>query len=90
LDSMTEHTAIFYKQQSEEGLSGGMRRFEATQSRFDESVLRERAALFSEMAFLKGFERLLNQALSLRGMPPSNLDRGQTKAMPASFYLDTA
>jgi glycosyltransferase involved in cell wall biosynthesis len=90
LDSMTEQTAIFYKNQSEEGLSGGMRRFEATSSRFDESVLRERAALFSEAAFLKGFERLLDQALSQRGMPPSSPVHEQTTARPASFYLDTA
>jgi glycosyltransferase involved in cell wall biosynthesis len=90
LDSMTEQTAIFYSQQCEDGLSEGMRRFEATHSRFDESVLRQRAALFSEAAFLKGFERLLNQALSLRGMPPSNPGRGQTIATPASFYQDTA
>jgi glycosyltransferase involved in cell wall biosynthesis len=90
LDSMTEQTAIFYSQQCEDGLSEGMRRFEATHSRFDESVLRQRAALFSEAAFLKGFERLLNQALSLRGMPPSNPGHGQTIATPASFYQDTA
>jgi glycosyltransferase involved in cell wall biosynthesis len=90
LDSMTDQTAIFYKNQSEEGLTGAMRRFEATSSRFDEFVLRQRAALFSEAAFLKGFERLLDQALSLRGMPPSNPAHGQTTAQPASFYRDTA
>jgi glycosyltransferase involved in cell wall biosynthesis len=90
LDSMTEQTAVFYKEQSEDGLSEGIRRFEATQSRFDESVLRQRAALFSEAAFLKGFERLLDEALSLRGMPASNPGRGQTIATPASFFQDTA
>ena len=90
LDSMTEETAIFYKQQSEDGLSGGIRRFEATQSRFDESVLRQRAALFSEAAFLRGFEKILDQALSLRGMPPSNPGRGQTTTRRAAFYQDTA
>jgi len=90
LDSMTEQTAVFYKEQSEDGLSEGIRRFEATQSRFDETVLRQRAALFSEAAFLKGFERLLDEALSLRGMPPSNPGRGQTIATPASFFQDTA
>jgi glycosyltransferase involved in cell wall biosynthesis len=90
LDSMTEQTAVFYKEQTEKGLSEGIQRFEATQSRFDEATLRQRATLFSEAAFLKGFERLLDQALSLHSMPPSNPGRGQTTARRASFYQDTA
>ncbi len=90
LDSMTEQTAVFYKEQTEDGLSEGIRRFEATQSRFDEAILRQHAALFGEAAFLKGFEQLLDQALSLHSMPPSNPGRGQTTAKRASFYQDTA
>jgi glycosyltransferase involved in cell wall biosynthesis len=90
LDSMTEETAVFYHEQTEEGLSEAIRRFDATESRFDEAVLRRRAALFSEAAFLKGFEQLLDQALSLRNMPASNPGRGQTTARRASFYPDTA
>jgi glycosyltransferase involved in cell wall biosynthesis len=90
LDSMTDQTAVFYKEQTEDGLSEGIQRFEASQSRFDEATLRQRATLFSEAAFLKGFERLLDQALSLHSMPPSNPGRGQTKARRASFYQDTA
>jgi hypothetical protein len=90
LDSMTEQTAVFYKEQTEDGLSEGITRFEATQSRFDEATLRERATLFSEAAFLKGFEQLLDQALSLRSMPPSNPGHEQTTKRRASFYQDTA
>ncbi len=90
LDSMTEQTAVFYKEQTEDGLSEGIRRFEATQSRFDEAILRQHAALFGEAAFLKGFEQLLDQALSLHSMPPSNPGRGQTTVKRASFYQDTA
>jgi glycosyltransferase involved in cell wall biosynthesis len=63
LDSMTEQTATFYSHQSADGLTEGIRNFEATQSRFDESILRKQAALFSEAAFLKGFEQLLQTAL---------------------------
>jgi glycosyltransferase involved in cell wall biosynthesis len=90
LDSMTEHTAVFYKEQTEDGLSEGIRRFEATQTRFDEATLRQHAALFGEAAFLKGFEQLLDQALNLHSTPPSNHGRGQTTARRASFYQDTA
>jgi glycosyltransferase involved in cell wall biosynthesis len=90
LDSMTEQTAVFYQEQTEDGLSEAITRFEATESRFDEAVLRQRAALFSEAAFLKGFEQLLDQAISLRSMPASNHDRGQTIARRASCYQDTA
>ena len=63
LDSMTEQTATFYSHQSADGLTEGIRNFEATQSRFDEAILRKQAALFSEAAFLKGFEQLLQTAL---------------------------
>jgi glycosyltransferase involved in cell wall biosynthesis len=90
LDSMTEQTAVFYQDQTEDGLSEAIQRFEATESRFDAAVLRQRAALFSEAAFLKGFERLLDQALSLRSMPASNPGRGQTTTTRASYYQDTA
>jgi glycosyltransferase involved in cell wall biosynthesis len=69
LDSMTEQTATFYSHQDADGLTEGIRTFEATQSRFDEAVLRKQAALFGEAAFLKGFEQLLQTAL--REMQPS-------------------
>jgi glycosyltransferase involved in cell wall biosynthesis len=64
LDSMTEETAAFYSDQSADGLTAAITNFEATQSRFVETVLRKRAALFGEAAFLKGFEQLLQTALT--------------------------
>jgi glycosyltransferase involved in cell wall biosynthesis len=63
LDSMTEETAEFYSDQSAEGLTDAISRFEANSSRFHEGALRKQAELFSEAAFLRGFEQLLNQAL---------------------------
>lgn len=63
LDSMTEQTATFYSHQSADGLTNGIRDFEATVSRFDEDVLRKQAARFGEAEFLKGFEQLLQRAL---------------------------
>ena len=63
LDSMTEQTATFYSEQTPNGLTEGIRNFEATQSRFDEATLRKQAARFGEAAFLKGFEELLQAAL---------------------------
>lgn len=64
LDSMTEQTATLYSDQSTDGLIEGIRIFEATQSRFDENVLRKHAARFGEEEFLKGFEDLLERAVN--------------------------
>ena len=75
LDSMTEQTATFYSHQSADGLTEGIRNFEATQSRFDEAILRKQAALFSEAAFLKGFEQLLQTALTQRNRAPAAIMR---------------
>jgi glycosyltransferase involved in cell wall biosynthesis len=69
LDSMTEQTATFYSEQTGDGLAEGIQTFETTHSRFDEAILRRRAALFGESAFLKGFEQLLEKAL--REVQPS-------------------
>jgi glycosyltransferase involved in cell wall biosynthesis len=63
LDSMTEQTATFYSGQTAAGLTQAIRDFEATESRFDEDVLRRHAARFGEAEFLKGFEHLLQKAL---------------------------
>lgn len=72
LDSMTEQTATFYSTQSAAGLTEAIREFEATESRFDEGVLRRHAARFSEAEFLKGFEHLLERALQEK--KPSMID----------------
>lgn len=63
LDSMTEDTAVFYADQSVEGLIEGIRTFEASRSRFDGATLRKQAALFGEEAFLRSFEQILEAAL---------------------------
>jgi glycosyltransferase involved in cell wall biosynthesis len=63
LDSMTEQTATFYSHQSADGLTQGIRDFEATVSRFDIDVLRKHAERFGEAEFLEGFEHLLQSAL---------------------------
>lgn len=63
LDSMTEETAVLYSHQSADGLSEGIRTFEDSLGKFDEAALRKRAALFSEAAFLMGFEAILQAAL---------------------------
>lgn len=63
LDSMTKDTATLYSDPSTEGLTEAMRAFEATATSFDEAVMRKRAELFSESAFMQGFELLLDRAL---------------------------
>jgi glycosyltransferase involved in cell wall biosynthesis len=83
LDSMTEETAEFYSDQSAEGLTNAISRFEATSSRFHEGVLRKQAELFSETAFLRGFEQLLDQAL--REIQPAAPAGRRPAAEPGMF-----
>jgi glycosyltransferase involved in cell wall biosynthesis len=67
LDSMTSETCVFYSGQSAEGLTSAMREFEARQEPFSIQHLKTRAALFSEEAFLIGFERILQRAMASKG-----------------------
>jgi len=53
LDSMTEKTAVFYTEQTVEGLKNAISEFEKNPNRFQEKDLRERADFFSEENFLK-------------------------------------
>lgn len=75
LDSMTNETSVFYFEQSAEGLVSAMRSFENRQDTFSDKELRKRAELFSERAFLDGFERILQSAMVSKGFSgacPSN------------------
>lgn len=67
LDSMRNETAVFYFEQSAEGLISAMREFEDRQGSFSTQVLRKRAQLFSEKAFLDGFEEILQKAMASKG-----------------------
>ena len=71
-------------------MAGAIAEFEATRGRFDEDVLRNRAARFSEAEFLRGFEEIFQAALretrpetglpEHRSMQPSeNLDWSAVK-----------
>jgi glycosyltransferase involved in cell wall biosynthesis len=80
LDSMTEQTAVFYSEQSTDGLIEAMRTFEATQSRFDERILRKHAARFGEEEFLKGFEDLLERALN-KHYRSASIPRGHAQSV---------
>jgi len=74
LDSMTNETCVFYSHQSAEGLMWAMREFEDRQDAFSIPHLRKRAALFSEQAFLIGFERILKRAMADKGLAPGSCD----------------
>ena len=61
LDSMTDDTAIFYKEATVEGLRKAMSLFESCESRFADADLRARASLFSKDNFRERFERTLQR-----------------------------
>jgi glycosyltransferase involved in cell wall biosynthesis len=83
LDSMTEQTATFYSDQSADGLTEGIRAFEANQSKFDERVLRNHAAQFGEGEFLKKFERILESALQARKLSATHVRGFSQPGKPA-------
>ena len=87
LDSMTEETAVLYSHQSADGLSEGIRTFEDSLGKFDEAALRKRAALFGEEAFLRGFEAILQAALS-RLLGNASRDAGLHQPLPVDETLD--
>ena len=59
LDSMTEKTAVFYTEETVEGLTAAMQDFEARVGEFEVRELRTRAAFFSEENFLLRLEAIL-------------------------------
>jgi glycosyltransferase involved in cell wall biosynthesis len=59
LDSMTEDTAVFYTEETADGLAGAIRSFEEKQDQFIDSRLRARAAQFSEVIFMEKMEQIL-------------------------------
>jgi glycosyltransferase involved in cell wall biosynthesis len=61
LDSMTEDTAVLYSSGTVEGLQEAMLDFDSRKHTFHESILRKRAADFSETTFLSRFEDILEQ-----------------------------
>ncbi len=72
LDSMTEETAVLYSHQSVDGLVGAIGEFEDRRSRFDEATLRKQGTVFGEESFLRGFEEILQTALSSLQTSPSD------------------
>jgi glycosyltransferase involved in cell wall biosynthesis len=59
LDSMTEDTAVLYREPTWEALRQAMLTFESRIKSFEESKLRARAEIFSEERFLQNFEAAL-------------------------------
>jgi glycosyltransferase involved in cell wall biosynthesis len=85
LDSMTEETAVLYKEPTAEGLTEAMQYFEACPEAFAESTLRERASLFSEANFLSRFEQTLvrvQRHLTAEVQPNSHLLSANIAARP--------
>jgi glycosyltransferase involved in cell wall biosynthesis len=62
LDSMTDDTAVFYTEESSDGLVGAIRVFEEKQECFVDSRLRARAVQFSEEKFMEKMEQILRSA----------------------------
>jgi len=87
LDSMTEQTAVFYSRQSAHSLSQGIKEFEATRARLDEATLRKQAALFGEAAFLKGFEQILQTAITNKQASAGRIP-ALHKPLPVTDKLD--
>ena len=68
LDSMTQETAVFYPEQTAASLISAMQEFEGREGQFSIQALKRRATLFSEGAFLKGFERIMQSAIAAKGL----------------------
>ena len=64
LDSMTAATAVFYNEPTTEALERAMLAFEMRVDQFPEAVLRARAAIFSEAAFVTRFEEIVLAAVA--------------------------
>ncbi|WP_182275932.1 glycosyltransferase [Granulicella sp. 5B5] len=64
LDSMTSDTAVFYHQQTTEGLVDGITRFEQKPEAFQTDVMRAHASKFTEQAFIIAFAKIANDLLS--------------------------
>ena len=60
LDSMTNETAIFYEEQSGQGLAEAITRFESKKTSFNIDVMRAHALRFNEDAFITSFSNLVN------------------------------
>ncbi len=64
LDSMTRETAVFFPHATLESLEGAMLEFEARSHDFDPAILRARAAVFSESAFVARLTEILDETLA--------------------------
>ena len=77
LDSMTNETCVFYFDAKCRGIDFGDMRFrKSSATTFSMQQLRKRASLFSERAFLIGFESILQRALASKGFTP-DIGRGE-------------
>ena len=65
LDSMTDRTAVLYRQPTDEALQQAITLFESRFLQFQEADMRSRAMCFSEENFLRGFENHIQFALSV-------------------------
>lgn len=62
LDSMTEKTAVFYQEETAEGLARAIKAFEARESDFILAELRLQAQSFSEAHFHEGLRAIVHKA----------------------------
>lgn len=70
LDSMTDETAVFYHEQSVQGLVDGITRFESRQSSFRPDAMRAHAMRFNEDSFIAAFSRLVEDLAAHRRHSP--------------------
>ncbi len=61
MDSMTDKTAVFYSDESPDGLKRAICEFESRSFVTDELITR--AQVFSEEAFVRGFQAILQKSL---------------------------
>jgi len=76
LDSMTNETAVFYRESNAEALADAIAIFEGRESEFDEAQLRAQARIFSRANFRLAFEatlqRMSRQAVAAKRYPITN------------------
>ena len=84
LDSMTEATAVFFYEPTAEALEWAMLAFEARPDDFPHAALRERAAIFSEAAFVARFSQIVHEAVAQTTRSTAPAKPGRERRMEAA------
>ncbi len=86
LDSMTEKTAVFYDEQTVDGLIEAIRQFQIRSADFDTDEMRQHARKFSDKQFISSFTTIVDDLLSKRslGTTSQSCDLLQQQPEPSS------